>query len=204
MNYHYVWLVWSSAFLLPWLALHVTNPTFRPVLWRVSLATSLFGLTEPIWVPAYWNLPEPLRAAQRSGFDIESFIYSFGIGGIGAVLYNALAHRRFGPVNVAERPGPLHRFHMAALWVPYVLLVALYFLPWNPIYPAFLCMTIGGIASGICRPDLSAKGLVGGYSVPCPLLDVHAGTGVADARLHLASVESACVERRTDRRNSAL
>jgi hypothetical protein len=38
----------------------------------------------------------------------------------------------------------------------------MYFLPWNPIYPAILCMTIGGIISAICRPDLKMKGLVGG------------------------------------------
>ena len=162
MNYHYVWLVWSSAFLLPWLALYLINPRFRPVMWRVSLATSLFGLTEPIWVPAYWNPPSLFELARRTGFDIESIIFMFAIGGIGAVLYNALTHRQFGPLSAAERRGPLHRFHRAALWVPYVLFVVLYFLPWNPIYPAILCMAIGGIASGICRPDLKVKGLVGG------------------------------------------
>lgn len=162
MNYHYVWLVWSSAFLLPWLALYLTNPRFRRAMWRVSLATSLFGLTEPTWVPAYWNPPSLFELARRTGFDIESIIFMFAIGGIGAVLYNALAHRQFGPLSAAERRGPLHWFHRAALWVPYVLFVVLYFLPWNPIYPAILCMVIGGIVSGICRPDLKVKGLVGG------------------------------------------
>jgi hypothetical protein len=100
--------------------------------------------------------------AQRTGFDIESLIFSFAIGGIGAVLYNALTKRPFGPVSAAERSQPLHRFHSVALWAPYVLFVPLYLLPWNPIYPAILCMAIGGIASAICRPELKVKGLVGG------------------------------------------
>ena len=51
MKYHYVWLAWSSGFLLPWLALYVANPRFRPVMWRVSLVTAAFGLTEPVFVP---------------------------------------------------------------------------------------------------------------------------------------------------------
>ena len=162
MTYHYVWLGWSSAFLLPWLALYVTNPRLRSVMWRVSLVTAVFGLTEPIWVPAYWNPPSLLELARRTGFDIESFIFCFAIGGIGAVLYNALTHRYFVPVSAQERRGRMHRFHVTALWVPFVLFVALYFLPWNPIYPAILCLVIGGIATGICRPDLKVRGLVGG------------------------------------------
>ena len=103
MRYHYVWLWWSSGFLLPWLALYVTNPQFRPVMWRVSLVTAAFGLTEPIFVPEYWNPPSLFELAQRTGFDIESLIFSFAIGGIGAVLYNALTKRPFGPVSAAER-----------------------------------------------------------------------------------------------------
>ena len=99
MKYHYVWLAWSSGFLLPWLALYVTNPPFRHVMWRVSLVTAALGLTEPIFVPEYWNPPSLFELAQRTGFDIESLIFSFAIGGIGAVLYNALTQRPFGPVS---------------------------------------------------------------------------------------------------------
>jgi hypothetical protein len=112
--------------------------------------------------PAYWNPPSLLELARRTGFDIESIIFSFAIGGVGAVLYNALTHRPFAPVSARAQRGHMHRFHVAALWVPYVLFVALYFLPWNPIYPAILCLVFGGIATAICRPDLRGRGLVGG------------------------------------------
>lgn len=37
MTYHYVWLGWASGFLLPWLALYVTNRRLRPVMWRVAV-----------------------------------------------------------------------------------------------------------------------------------------------------------------------
>ena len=161
MNYHYVWLGWASGFLVPWLILYASNPRFRPVMWRVSLVTAVFGLTEPIWVPEYWNPPSLFELAQRTGFDVESFIFGFAIGGVGAVFYSALTHRQFVRVSAAEKRGRWHRFHRLALWSPAVF-VPLYFLPWNPIYPAILCLAIGGLASGFCRPELRVRGLVGG------------------------------------------
>ncbi len=138
MTYHYVWLGWSSGFLVPWVALYLTNPRLRTVMWRVSLATAAFGLIEPIWVPEYWNPPSLFDLARRTGFDIESVIFCFAIGGIGAVLYNALTHRHFVPVSAGEKRMPHARFHLAALWAPYVLFVPLYFLPWNPSWPFFV------------------------------------------------------------------
>lgn len=81
MRYHYVWLMWSSAFLLPWLALYVLNPRHRRVMWGTSLATALLGVTEPLYVPAYWNPPSLFDLAQRTRFDLESFIFCFAIGG---------------------------------------------------------------------------------------------------------------------------
>ena len=46
MAYHYVWLVWSSAFLLPWLLLYALFPQHRVPMWRSSLVMAPFGLTE--------------------------------------------------------------------------------------------------------------------------------------------------------------
>jgi Lycopene cyclase len=162
MRYHYVWLAWSGAFMLPWFALYLGNPGQRGVMLRTSLVTSLLGLTEPIFVPAYWNPPSLFELAQRTRFDIESLIFSFAIGGIGAVMYNTFTRERLVPVSASERHQPLHRLHLAALFVPYVLFVSLYFLPWNPIYPSLVALVTGAIASVICRPNLKRKTLVGG------------------------------------------
>ena len=87
MEYHYVWLIWSVGFLCPWAILYVTVPEHRMVMWKTSLFMAPFGLTEPLFVPEYWNPPSLFDLAQRTGFDIESIIFSFAIGGIGAVLY---------------------------------------------------------------------------------------------------------------------
>lgn len=58
-------------------------------MWTVSLATAPFGLTEPLFVPEYWNPPTLFDLAQRTGFDLESLIFCFGIGGVSSVLYSA-------------------------------------------------------------------------------------------------------------------
>ena len=162
MRYHYVWLVWASAFLVPWLGLYLANPALRRVMQRTSLATALFGLTEPIFVPAYWNPPSLFELAQRTRFDIESIIFSFAIGGIGAVAYGAVTRAHLVRMPGGVRHEPWHRFHRAALLLPPAVFVPLALLPWNPIYPAMASLALGGAAAVACRPRLAGKTLAGG------------------------------------------
>ena len=162
MKYHYVWLIWSLGFLVPWGVLYYFSERHRRVMLRASLMTALFGLTEPIFVPEYWTPPSLFDLAQRTGFDLESLIFCFAIGGIGAVLYNTLTRRELVPMTAAERRGSQHRYHPVALVAPFVLFVPLYLLPWNPIWPAIASLLIGAIAAVICRPDLKLKTLAGG------------------------------------------
>lgn len=162
MTYHYVWLLWALAFLIPWAALYQANARLQPVMLRASLGTALFGLTEPIFVPAYWSPPSLFELAQRTGFDIESLIFAFAIGGIGSALYYTLTGQHLVPAPAAERAGPLHRYHRAALFVPFVAFTVLGPLPWNPIYPVVVSLALGAVASVICRPRLAKKTLLGG------------------------------------------
>ena len=162
MRHHYVWLIWSSVFLLPWIGLYLGAPRLRSVMWRASLATAVFGLTEPIFVPAYWLPPSLFELAQRTRFDVESVIFSFAIGGVGAVLYNALTGRHLALLAPSTRREPLHRFHTLSLLVPVVTFVPLAFLPWNAIYAAVVSLVLGSAASVTCRPLLAKKTLIGG------------------------------------------
>jgi hypothetical protein len=161
-GYAYVWLLWSSAFLVPWALVYALAPAFRPRMLRVSFATSLLGLTEPIFVPEYWNPPSLFGLAQRTGFDLESLIFCFAIGGLGAFGYHALAGRALVPMPQDERLASRHRFHRLALAAPFVAFPPLYLLPWNPIYAGIAALVIGGIANVLCRPDLARNALIGG------------------------------------------
>lgn len=162
VSYHYVWLIWSSAFLAPWLILYWAFPRDRPQMGWASLLMAPFGLTEPLFVPEYWNPPSLFELAQRTGFDIESIIFSFAIGGIGAVLYNIITRKRLEPLRPEERHHNWHRWHRWALSTPFAMFPILYFLPWNVIYAGIAAMIAGAIAAVLCRPDLKTNTLVGG------------------------------------------
>lgn len=163
MKYHYVWLMWSSAFLVPWIILYFASiQQHRVQMWWASVFMAPFGLTEPFFVPEYWNPPSLFELAQRTGFDIESMIFSFAIGGIGAVLYNSIMHKRLEPLAPEERHHSRHRWHRWALATPFALFPILYLLPWNVIYAGITAMLAGAIVAVLCRPDLKANTLVGG------------------------------------------
>lgn len=159
---HYVWLAWSSSLLVPWTVLFLLFPRHRRAMLWASVLTAPFGLTEPIFVPEYWNPPSLFDLALRTGFDIESIIFCFGIGGVAAVLYNVFTGRRSAPAPAHARTDPHHRYHRLALAAPWLLFPILYLFPWNPIYPGIVAMFAGGIATIWCRPDLKQATLTGG------------------------------------------
>ncbi|MEO6623972.1 MAG: lycopene cyclase domain-containing protein [Burkholderiaceae bacterium] len=162
MSYHHVWLVWSSAFLVPWLLLFLAfNQHRRQMLWA-SVVMAPFGLTEPLFVPEYWNPPSLFELAQTTGFDIESVIFSFAIGGVGAVLYSIITRKRLEPLQPGEQHHRRDRWHRWALATPFALFPILYFLPWNVIYAGIAAMVVGALAAVWCRPDLKSNALVGG------------------------------------------
>ena len=154
-DYRYVWLIWSLTFLLVFLLVYAVQPQCRSIMLRTGLGTAPFGLTEPLFVPAYWNPPSLFDLAQRTGFDVESVIFAFSIG---AVLYNLVTRRTSLPVIPARQ----HRFHRLALAVPALVFLALAIVGWNPIYPAMIAMSAGAGAAVLCRPDLAIKTLAGG------------------------------------------
>lgn len=161
-SYHYVWFFWSSTFLAAFLLVYLLSPADRRQMLRAGAATAPFGLTEPLFVPAYWNPPSLFDLAQRTGFDLESLIFTFAIGGVAVILYNRLTGQAVAAIPEAARSSRRHRLHGLALLAPAFTFLLLVPLGWNPIYPAVIAMVAGATAAVICRPDLFAKTLVGG------------------------------------------
>ncbi len=129
----------------------------------VSLFTMPFGLTEPLFVPAYWNPPSLFNLAATTHFDIESLIFSFAVGGLASVIYEAVfhvTHERLNGLKLKQETTFLHRLSLLSPLLIFLLLE----LPtrMNPIYAATAGLFAGGIATLACRPDLAKKVIAGG------------------------------------------
>ena len=81
------WLTFSLILLGIWFIVFLLNKKSKKEMLWASILTAPFGLIEPLFVPEYWSPPSLFNLAVITGFDIESFIFSFAIGGIGVVLY---------------------------------------------------------------------------------------------------------------------
>lgn len=157
------WLVFSLILIGIWLIIFLVKRKVRKEMLYVSLLTMPFGLTEPLFVPEYWNPPSLFNLASVTGFDIESLIFSFAIGGIGSVLYESFFTLRHRKMSRHEMKSKRHRFHLAALFSPIIVFLPLFFLTdLNSIYSASVAMFIGGITAIACRPDLKKKIIFGG------------------------------------------
>lgn len=156
------WLAISLILVAIWFFIYILNKKLRKEMLLVSIFTMPFGLTEPLFVPEYWTPPSLFNLAIKTGFDIESLIFSFTVGGIGAVLYELFFKVKHEKMTKKERHKKRHRFHFLALFSPVIIFIPLAFTSLNVIYSAIIAMFIGGIATIICRPDLKSKALVGG------------------------------------------
>lgn len=160
---HYIWLVWSLFFLTFWFILYLSEPSFRKEMILISLATMLLGLTEPLFVPSYWNPPTLFDLARRTGFDIESLIFTFAIGGTGSVLYRIIYKRNIAKMETADMEHSRHRFHIYILTSPIPIFLALaVFTNLNHIYCGIIAMFAGALLTLYCRPDLKWKIWIGG------------------------------------------
>ena len=158
------WLTATFGLLVVWLLIFIFKSGVRKEMFWISLFTMPFGLTEPLFVPEYWNPPSLFDLASKIGFDIESLIFSFAIGGIGAVLYETLSTVKHQKMSMHEKHRKRHKFHLLTLISPIIIFILLLPIKINPIYSASIAMFVGGIAAILCRPDLKRKVWIGGIT----------------------------------------
>ena len=162
----YIWLIWSLILIAIWLVIYVSlsSGKEKKEMIVVSLWTSLLGLTEPLFVPEYWSPPSLFDLAMRTGFDIESLIFSFGIGGIAVVLYGRIFRRQDVSMSAKEHNLSRHKFHIWMLLSATAVLVALLLTTdLNPLHSSIIAMIVGGLATWYCRTDLKKKMIVSAF-----------------------------------------
>jgi hypothetical protein len=152
-----VWLGWSLLLLGIWsvVCAALKDPGGRHEMLIVSAWTSLLALTEPLFVPEYWNPPSLFGLAQSTGFDLESVIFCWSIGGLAVVLYELFFPVRHVPIH---RGSSAEVFHPVALVVtPLVFTFLLILTGLNPIYCAIIALLLGGCLVIATRRDLLRK-----------------------------------------------
>lgn len=164
MNFQFAYLIGSLFLLSLWVVIYVLKPRLRRKMLIVSLFTASLGLTEPIFVPSYWMPPTLFNLAEKIHFDFESIIFSFAVGGITAVLYEAIFKVKREKLSSHNQHQSGHRIHAIALASPIVSFLLLFLLtPLNSIYCAIIALVIGVIATWYCRPDLLQAMFIGGF-----------------------------------------
>lgn len=158
----YVWLAWTLIGFAIWLLVYRWKRHLRKEMLWASCWTAPLGLTEPIFVPEYWNPPSLFNLSEKIGFDIESIIFSFVVGGLASILYETVFEVVHVPMSMAEHRQRRHRFHRLALFSPVLFFIFFTLVTdWNPIYRSVSAVILGSIGVMFCRPDLVKKILMG-------------------------------------------
>src|SRR3989338_9197542 len=145
----YIWLIWSLILIAIWAVVYFSlkNKESKREMLIVSLWTSLLGFTEPLFVPEYWAPPSLFNLALRTGFDIESIIFSFGIGGIAVVFYEWIFRTKHQAMSHIEQHASRHRYHLWVLLLAPIIFVTLSLATsLNPIYTSIIALIFGGLA----------------------------------------------------------
>jgi hypothetical protein len=157
----YEWFIFSVIWLGIWLFLYMTKPKLRKEMLILSLLTLLVGFTEPIFVPAYWSPQSLFDLNIRTGFDIESLIFCFAVGGIGSILYESMiGYEHIKRRKELDKNILMHIFSLLSFPITFLIFLTSGI---NPIYSLVLSMLIGGLAAIACRPDLAKFSLIGGF-----------------------------------------
>lgn len=162
----YAWLIWNLILLTIWAIVYFSLQTkeSKKEMLVVSLWTSLLGLTEPLFVPEYWSPPSLFDLALKTGFDIESLLFAFGVGGLVAVIYETIFRVEHEQIGARERHKPRHRYHLLALLsAPIIFILLWMFTNLNPIYSTSIALIGGGLATWYCRHDLKKKMFVSAF-----------------------------------------
>lgn len=161
MSMTYTYLIWSLLLLLLWGVVYFFSHNRRKML-IMSLGTAPLGLTEPIFYPEYWNPPTLFALGENYGFDIESLLFSFAVGGLASSLYELGSQKKLRIMPGKHKLERRHRFHSLALSSPIFIFILLEIVTsLNSIYTASLALLVGAVSTVICRMDLLNSAIKG-------------------------------------------
>lgn len=152
---HFAFLGAAVLFIVTWTILFVIRKDLRKEMLVMSLIATPLGLFDLWAVPLYWQ-PQTLY---NIPVGIEGLLYSFALGGITAVLYSEVAHKRLQQV---------HKYHKTAALIVFAATAAI-FLPLalakvaNPAVIIYIALLSGIGVTLYFRKDLVKSALIGAF-----------------------------------------
>ncbi|MEK6849991.1 MAG: lycopene cyclase domain-containing protein [Nanoarchaeota archaeon] len=127
-----------------------------------SLLFLPFGLTQPLFVPDYWN---PTVIYKLWGlFDIESLLFGFFLGGIAASLYEEIFNyhlRKFGKTLTNKNYARIIYGSMIAFAL--FLIFIKFYTELSVIWSSFIFILVVSPYFLMFRKDLIKESLIGGF-----------------------------------------
>jgi hypothetical protein len=121
----------------------------------MSLTVAPLGLLQPLYLQDYWVAPS---IASWQGFDVESLVYAFCLGGLTAVTYETVFHKEY---SVHNRRTNIY-FARDALGIGLMTFFGLILFGIESISATILVLTVSGLVLVIKRPDLRTNALLTG------------------------------------------
>ena len=148
----YEYLIGSLFLFFVWILIYTKRKALRKQILWTSIFVGLFGFTEPLYVPEYWRPPTLFDLANKIGFDIESLIFTFAIGGLITSIYYLVSKSKTEKIETKKG------VRIDALLFSVLLFASfLIFTDINPGYTSVFSMSLGGVFILLKRPDLTKK-----------------------------------------------
>jgi hypothetical protein len=163
MGITYGYFIGGLLLAAVWLIIFLLRKDLRQEMWFSSLLILPFGFTEFFYIPEFWNPPSLFNLIPKFGFGIESFLFSFTVGGIASVAYEFLFKTKL--VTFVSR-GTKSKHWL--IYIPYLLFfglsVGLEFLyPLQSMRNLFISFVLGTVVLCVLRVDLIHEALWSGF-----------------------------------------
>lgn len=148
----YEYLIGSLSLLFIWIIFYSRRKDLQKQILWTSFIVMFFAFLGPLYVPEWWKPPTLFDLGNKTGFDIESFIFSFAIGGIIATIYYHIFRLKSKKIEIKKGV----RID-ALLFAMIVFAGFLLFTEIHPSQSSAISMFLGGIIILIKRQDLVKK-----------------------------------------------
>ena len=158
------WFISSILLLGIWLLFWIFNSRLRKRMLLYSVLLMPTGIAQAMFVPEYWDPSSVFNLTTRIGFDIESLVFSFAIGGISIALFELFPFKRF---NQLERTPEDQRLIISASGVSVIIYIVAELLNFNPIYSLLAALYSGSFFLMTLKPTMIREVIKSGLVFLC-------------------------------------